>query len=106
MELGSSERTIIKQAVRAGDELPDRIKNAPQLRLGLELYLDAFFDLDSERTHALAVTPIAWSSIAKYAEFYSFDETQTEDLFFFIRGLDNTHLEKLEHKRKANEPKK
>ncbi|QBZ71727.1 hypothetical protein [Pseudomonas phage KP1] len=100
-ELGPHEQTIAKQAMRAGQPLPDRIANAPELELGLHLYLQAFFDLDSERTHAVGLTPIPWTSISEYARVFEFDEEQTEDLFFFVRKLDSEHMKKLEAKEKA-----
>ncbi|WZB35695.1 tail chaperonin [Enterobacteria phage FtMidnight] len=87
--------------MRAGQALPDRIANAPELQIGLQLYLQAFFDLDSERSHSMGVTPIPWSSIATYARAFEFDEEQTEDLFYFIRKLDQEHTKKLAEKQKA-----
>ena len=47
--MGKLEQQIAKQAVQAGREIPDKIANAPQLELGLDLYLSAFFDLESDR---------------------------------------------------------
>jgi hypothetical protein len=43
LELGPHEQAIAKQAMRAGQPLPDRIANAPELEVGLQLYLQAFF---------------------------------------------------------------
>jgi len=92
------EQNIVKQAIRFGEPIPERIANAPELKLGLELYLFAFFDLDAERTHAFSPTPIPWSSIKSYAEFYEFSFEQTEELFFYIREMDNAHLKKIAKK--------
>ncbi|WQZ00291.1 tail chaperonin [Escherichia phage Shy] len=78
--------------------MPDRIANAPELELGLQLYLQAFFDLDSERSHSLGLTPISWSSIIGYARAFEFDEEQTESLLFHIRRMDTEHLKRLESK--------
>lgn len=96
MELGPHEQVIAKQAFRAGQPLPDRIANAPELRIGLQLYIQAFFDLDSERSHTMGLVSIPWSSINDYAKAFDFDEDQTEDLFFLIRKMDNAHLKRLE----------
>ena len=101
LELGPHEQAIAKQAMRAGQPLPDRIANAPELETGLQLYLQAFFDLDSERSHAQGLTSIPWTSIAAYAMAFELDEEQTEDLYFFIRKLDSEHLKKLAAKQKA-----
>ncbi|QDP56587.1 MAG: hypothetical protein GOVbin2380_22 [Prokaryotic dsDNA virus sp.] len=98
LELGAIEQNIAKQAMRAGEQMPERIANAPELKPGLQLYLQAFFDLDAERTHALSLTPIPWTSIKAYAEFYALDLEQTEDLLFLIRRMDNAHLQRLAKK--------
>lgn len=101
LELGPIEQNIAKQAMRAGQSIPDRIANAPELEMGLQLYLQAFFDLDSERSHAMAPTAIPWTSIAAYARAFEFDEEQTEDLFFQIRRMDAEHLKRISSKSKA-----
>jgi hypothetical protein len=101
LELGPHEQAIARQAMRAGQPLPDRIANAPELEEGLQLYLQAFFDLDSERTHGMGLSPIPWSSMADYARTFDFDGEQTEDLFYFVRRLDSEHLKRLGEKQKA-----
>lgn len=80
--------------------MPDRIANAPELRPHLQLYLNAFFDLDSERSHAFSVTAIPWSSIAEYARAFEFSEELTDELFYFIRKVDSEHLKRLAAKNK------
>lgn len=99
-EMGPHEQAIAKQAMRAGNPLPDRIANAPELISGLQLYLQAFYDLDSERSHAAGLTAIPWTSISNYAKAFELDEEQTEDLFFFVRKLDSEHLKRLAEKQK------
>jgi len=84
--------------MRAGAPLPERIANAPELLPGLQVYLQAFFDLDAERTHALSLTPIPWTSIRAYADAYAFDEEQTEDLLYLVRKMDDAHLKRLSKK--------
>lgn len=105
LDMGPVEQAIAKQAMRAGNELPDRIANAPELINGLQLYLQAFFDLDSERSHAMAPTPIPWRAMAEYANVFKFDEEQTEDLFYFLRAMDSKHLAKINAKMKADNGK-
>ena len=100
-ELGSSEQTIAKQAMRSGNPIPDRILNAPKLDEAFSLFLTAFFELDSERSNANGATPIPWRSIAEYAEVFEFSEEQREDLFFFVRRLDSAHLGKMIKKQQA-----
>lgn len=98
--MGQHEQTIAKQAIRAGQPIPERIANAPELQPGLQLYLMAFYDLDTERSHANGLTLIPWSSIAGYAQAFDFDEEQTDDLFYFIKAMDSAHIEALGAKRK------
>lgn len=95
LDLGPIEQNIAKQAMRFGEPLPERIANAPELINGLQVYLQAFLDLDAERNHALSLSPIPWASINEYSKAYEFDEEQTEDLLYFIRKMDNEHLKRL-----------
>jgi len=99
--MGPHEQTIAKQAVRAGQPIPSRIANAPELHIGLELFINAFFDLDTERQAGFSIGPIPWSKIKEYSEAYRFDEDLTEDLFYFVKALDNAHMKRLEANAKA-----
>lgn len=98
LDMAPIEQSIAKQAMRAGQPLPDRIANAPELNQGLQLYIQAFFDLDSERSHAWAPTAIPWTSMAAYAKAYELDEEQTEDMFYFVKQMDAEHLKRLQAK--------
>lgn len=104
--MGKDEQSIARQAYVNRHPLPDRIENAPKLLPGLELYLVAVLDLDSERLEG----QIPWSSIAHYSDFYGFDEWQSEDLFYFVRALDGVILDRRAKKREAdakkNKPRK
>ena len=102
LEMEPIEQNIIKQAERFGQPIPDRIKNKPEIQTGLEFHLDAFFDLDSERSHAIALTAIPRSKIVDYAKEYELDEDQKERLLFYIRRMDNEHIKRL----KAKQPTK
>jgi hypothetical protein len=53
----------------------------------LELYANAFLELDTERKYDNG--PIPWSSIALYCHAYDFSEDQTEMAFPLIRIVDN-----------------
>jgi len=98
LEQAPHEQAIAKQAMRFGHPLPERIANAPELQAGLQLYLQAFFDLDSERSE---LKPIPWSSMIDYAMAFDFDEEQTEDLVYIIRKVDSAHINRLAEKQKA-----
>jgi len=93
LEQAAVEKTIIKQHLSAGLELPDRIQNAPQLELGNGLYWSAFFDLTTCRTTGWSVAPIPWTAMKEYSEVNEFDEYQTETLFFVVRAMDNAYMD-------------
>ena len=78
--------------------MPERIANAPDLFMGLEMYLQAFFDLDSERSHGMGLTRIPWSSIADYSIAFELDDEQTACLFYHIRTMDEANLIRLDEK--------
>lgn len=96
LEHGPTEQSIAKQHHYAGLPLPDRIANAPELFLGSEFYLQAFFDLDSERSHGMGLVHIPRSAIRDYAIEYELDENETDDLHCYIRAMDNVNLKYLE----------
>lgn len=106
LEMGTIEQNIIRQSEQARLPIPEKILNSPELLAGLELYLNAFFDLDSERSHGTSLSPIPLSSVLEYARFFDFDECQTENLVFFIRQMDNVHLKRLDNKMKQQIKKK
>ena len=61
------------------------MQNKPHLYFGNALFLNAWFDLDTERERP---KPITRAMCFSYAEDYEFDEEQTEDLWFHIRSMD------------------
>lgn len=104
--MGSAqERSLVQQHLQAGLPLPDEIVNAPRLFEGLEIYFQAFFDLDTERHHGNGLMPIPWSAILRYARYNEFDERQTSDLMFYIARMDSWNLNHLAEKQKADAKK-
>ena len=61
--------------------------------MGLELYWDAFLDLSTCRPTGMGMGPIPWSAIRDYAVTFDFDVDQHEDLYHFIRVMDNAFIE-------------
>lgn len=101
LDMGKIEQNIAKQAVRHGQPIPNRILEAPELVPGLQLYLDAFYELDSERSYGFGAGPIPYTIILSYATTYELDAEQTEDLIYFVRRMDAAHLERMAEKNKA-----
>lgn len=97
---------ILEQAYRQGLPIPDRIKNAPDLELGLELYYGAFFDLTSCR-NALHNTegPVPWDKVRLWAYENELDDEQTGDLHFYLGMMDEAYLKfKAKKMAAANKP--
>lgn len=98
LELGDIEQTLVRQAILAGEEIPERIMNAPTLQEGLQFYLTAFFELDSERNHQFGFAYIPWSAIVSYGRYHDLNEDGIEDLVYFVRELDKEHIKRLQAK--------
>lgn len=82
--------------------LPERIANAPELYLGLELYYRAFLDLTSCRGQGYGTEgPISWLSIKDYADAQELDLDQRDDLFYHIQHMDLAYLKHKSEKLKA-----
>lgn len=73
--------------------LPDRIKNAPELTLGLELYYTGFLDLTSCRQLGMGLGPIPMLSILEYCFFKGIEGELQEDFVWIIQRLDHKYLE-------------
>lgn len=104
--MGEVEETIARRAIQAGQPIPDRIANAPELAIGLRFYLECFFDLDSERDEG----PIPWSRIVGFAQYHELNWEETDDLIYFVRRLDTViskhRIDKIKSKTEASKPKK
>ena len=80
--------------------VPDRIKNKPILGTGLQLYYDAFMDLQNDRNEAGF---IPWTVKTAYADRFKFNELQYENMIYFLNKLCGSYNEWLnKHKGKNN----
>ena len=93
LEQGPVEKTIIQQCLRSNQPFPEKIGNAPHLLLGLDFFFKAWMELGSCRTVGMEEGPIPWESIRNYCAEYDIVGELREDMFFFIRSLDNAYLE-------------
>lgn len=98
LELGEIEQNLVKQAIREGQPIPERIANRPTIEPGSELYLQAFFDLDSERSHQYNYTSIPFLAIVNYASYLGVDAETADDLVYYVREIDREHIERLKKK--------
>lgn len=96
----------MRDAILAGEPIPDKVRDAPELRKGLELYFNAYMDLDDERQYGMmGACALPWSSIAMYSQFYGLDEEQTESMLFLVRRMDRANLLEME-KKQPKQPSK
>lgn len=94
MEQGPVEEKILRDCMRAQLPIPEKIKNAPQLRLGLQIFLSAFMDLSSCRPVGFGLQPIPWTAVHEYCIALGLDAIQVEDMHYFIEQLDTAWLKK------------
>lgn len=75
--------------------MPDRIANAPELMLGLDIFYVGFLDLTTSRQLVGFGTeaPIDWFRIDGYCERQGIEGEQREDFFYFIQHLDSAYLD-------------
>lgn len=83
-----------------GTELPPKIANAPVLTIGLELYLQAFWELSSCRDVGFGEGQIPWLAIDRYCQSLGLDIDQELALFHHVRAMDNVYLK---HQSKKSE---
>ena len=95
------DRKIIEQCYRERRKLPQAISGAPELIAGLELYYNAFFDLSTSRNQGMGIGRIPWTAIKDYGECFELSAEQMDDLFYFVRAMDNAYLEHYSKKKGA-----
>lgn len=101
MEQGPVEKIILEQCIRDNLPIPKKLQNSPSLESGMELYYQAFLDLNSCRQVGMGEGPIPWTAIAYYCRFFEMDEETTDDVMYMVRGLDNEYL-KIKAENKPN----
>jgi hypothetical protein len=74
--------------LREGLPIPDKFANAPELKLGLELYYDAYSELVSYQTINPERPPILWADVHEYAKHHGFTSEQRDNLLYFVRELE------------------
>lgn len=90
--MGKIDKSIVRQSIRFKTPIPERILNSPKLYLGLELYLEAFYELTDERQNGMELGFIPRRAITEYAEFHNFNDEQKFDLLYLIKALDHAYL--------------
>ena len=76
--------------LRPHKQIPDIIKNKPQLDISLTFVWDSFYRLNTERRRDYGEIP--WSCIERYADFYNFDQEEFKDFEVLIQRMDTVFL--------------
>lgn len=100
------EKRIIDECNRLGEKIPDRIANRPVIEQYMMFYIDAFFELTTERQIGFVEGPIPLSAIHRYADRLEMNSEERIDFHLFITRLDATYLKYKTRKEKANSRKK
>lgn len=88
---------MIEQAYRHGRPLPKAIQEAPELWSGLELYFNAWVDLDSCRAIGMVAGPIPWTAVEDYCKALGLDQEQRSRMHRLIRAMDIAYMEHQRH---------
>lgn len=80
---------------RAGIDPPKPKNPKVELKKRLEMYLTAFYELDTERTHGETLSPIPASAVRQYARDFGYNESQYQKLRYFVPKMDAAHLKRL-----------
>lgn len=91
-EYGELESTLIRHAKQNQESVPAPILNAPELKLGLQVYLQAFFDLEADRQQSMGIGRIPGYAIRRYAKDMEFDEDQSDLLNRYVRAMDIAYI--------------
>lgn len=102
VEHGDIEQILVQQARNAGEPIPEAIANKPRLAPGNRFFWDAFFDLDTERSHGQGLSKIPRSAISAYAAECGLNEDEKFELIYVIRRVDDWHLDELAKKLAVN----
>ena len=73
--------------------LPEKIKNRPEVPVGLDLYWKAFSDLNSDRQIGMSEGPIPWSAIHRWGFRQGIWGEEFERLSAVIQGMDMAFLD-------------
>lgn len=84
LTFAGKERNLAKQLQRAG-KVSKAISNQPVLLPGLEIYLDAFFELNNERSQNGFIPTL---KILEYSRIYGLADDTRDEMVTLIRQMD------------------
>lgn len=72
---------------------PPWLQNMPELELGNELALMAFYELCGDRQSGFGAGPIPWTAVDAWCRAHEIRGFQRESLHFLIKNLDLAYLQ-------------
>lgn len=100
------EELVKRQCLQSGSPLPDWIENKPELEDGDDFYLEAFYQLGTERQLGFGEGPIPINAILSYSRHYGFGDAQEKDFVEIIMLLDAAYLKEQAAKQQKERAKK
>lgn len=83
--------------------LPEAIRNAPRLFLGLDLFLAAYLDLQGDRG-GMGDGRIPWTAAQAYCTANDFGPDLTDDCHYYVRAMDDAWQRWAKSKRENDKP--
>ncbi len=80
--------------------LPDSIANKPEITAGLEIYWQAFTDLNTSRQLGMAEGPIPWTAINQWAIRHHIVDDDFDRLVLILKGMDAVYMK---HRSKSSQ---
>lgn len=93
LQQGANEAKIVEQAQRLNMPLPEKIRDKPRLRVGLEFYWRAFWELSTDRDIGMAEGPIPWTAIHWWAARHDIRGEEFDRLVLLIKAMDVVYIE-------------
>jgi len=100
--MGQVEQRMIRECYARRKPLPERIQNAPDLFVGLELYFDAFVELNTCRSTGWGPGPIPSWCIDEFCVRNGICGEEAEDFHYLLRQMDGAFLKHMASKSKES----
>ncbi len=82
--------------------LPDKLKNAPTLHMGLEFYFNAFKELSTCRVSTFSLGCITYFMCCEYCDRNNVTGDQREDFIVIIQAMDDAYMKYVNSKKPAS----
>lgn len=104
--MGKTEGKLIQQALRAKEEIPEAIRNAPELFPGLEFFYGAFWDLNTTRSMGMAEGYIPITAVWSYGDRLQLDEETQHHLEYLVKVMDMEYINYRQQEMEKKKPPK